>query len=149
METLISSELKEKKKKLKAFRSFLRREVTIWKIWKGRVRSRPWTEPRVSRIVMRWKVKVRLRPWTELRGSRPITWQQNLKLCHNLDLSRTRGLCIQSWLRPWLYTKMRGSCAIFPKKEMWDCNLDLLRTRGLRIFTGDRDFVSRESSLQT
>jgi len=35
------------------------------------------------------------------------------------------------------------------RKKKWNRNLDLLRTRGLRILTGDRDLVSRGSSLWT
>jgi len=47
-----------------------------------------------------------------------------------------------------LYEDERVTRHLLRKKE-WDCNLDLLRTRGLRILTRDRDLVSRGSSLRT
>jgi len=107
----------KKKKKISSIWIILQKRGHLSKNEKEKVRSRPWTELRGSWTVMCWKVKVRSRPRTEPRGLRTITRQENLKWRHNLILSRTRGLCIQSWLWTWLYTKTRESYAIYCRKR--------------------------------
>ena len=58
-----------------------------------------------------------------------------------LDLGLSREGHAPSWLKqksevgPWIEPRRSGTITCW--KEMWNHNLDLIRTRGLRIYTGD------------